>query len=438
VLPEVQLETVFPALAYRDESIPILPFLLRRLTLALIFALVCFREYQGLVGEPISPLYGNAWAGFRWVDLLLLGLFYVHALWIMKTRQHLPRLPKSLKISALLILGSIGAAVSYGFYQGGEHLYFDWRNVLLGTALAVVFGCWIQTPLALEDAIHVFAWVMTARILYLLGNYFVLGRGVEGVVPGVITPVYDGPTIDGAVLLVLLAFGFTQQEVGRLQKMCWLVAGIAAFLLVFLSLRRTHWGEMTVGVVVVSVLQKNRKGLWALILLSALLFIGNGSRFYLRAESMNPLAENSPYATTNEDHVGDVLDALDVVKEHPVLGIGLGHSYRTQRITRWKTESWQVHNGPIHAWVFYGLAGLIAFFSFHASLFRWLKKLQTNEADARVRVFCRVGLAYLFGQFCVSCAFSPWPYGQLQCDILIFFIIGSLLSLQRRTSREVS
>jgi O-antigen ligase len=239
------------------------------------------------------------------------------------------------------------------------------------------------------------------------------------------------------VLLALLAFRFTQQEVGRLRKMCWVVAGIAAFLLVSLSLRRTFWGEMTVGIVVVTALQKNRRGLWALVLLSGLLFSYGGSRFYLRAQSMNPLAEDSPYTITNEDHVGDVLDALDVVKEHPVLGIGLGHPYRTQRITKWKTESWQVHNGPIHAWVFYGLVGFIAFLSFHVSLFRWLKKLQASEADARARVFCQVGLAYLVGQFCVSCAFSPWPYGQLQCVILISFIIGSLLSLQRRTLRRV-
>lgn len=402
----------------------------------LLFALLCFREYEGLPGEPKSPLYGSAWAGLRWVDLFLLGLFYVHALWILMTRQQLPRLPKSLKIPTLLILGSICAAFVYGLYQGGEHLYFDWRNALLGAGLAVVFSCWIQSPAALEDAIHVFAWVMSARILYLLGN-FIAGRGVTGVLPGVMTPVYDGPTLDGAVLLVLLAFRFTQQKVGRARKMCWVIAGVAAFLLILLSLRRTFWGEMALGLVIVAILQKNRRCLWALVLLPGLIF-GYSDRFYLRAKSMNPLAERSSYAISNEDHVGDVLDALDVVEEHPVLGIGLGHSYRTRRITDWKTESWEVHNGPLHAWVFYGLLGLIAYLLFHASLFRWLKKLQATETDQRVRAFCQVGLAYLVGQFCMSCGFTPWFYGPLGTDILIFFVLGSLLSLQRRTWRRLS
>jgi len=402
----------------------------------LIFGLLCFREYEGLPGETKSPLYGGAWAGFRWVDLLLLGLFYVHALWILMTRQQLPRLPKSLKISTLLIMGAIGTAYIYGLYQGGEHLYFDWRNALLGAGLAVVFGFWIQRPTALEDAIHVFAWVMGARILYLLGDYLVAGRGVTGVLPGVRTPVYDGPTLDGAVLLVLLAFRFTQQKVGRARKMFWVIAGVAAVLLVLLSLRRTFWGEMALGIVVVAILQKNRRCLWALVLVPLLLF-GYSDRFYLRAKSMNPLAERSSYSVTNEDHVGDVLDALDVVEEHPVLGIGLGQSYRTRRITAWKTESWEVHNALLHVWVFYGLLGLIAFLSFHASLFHWLKKLQATEADPRVQAFCQVGLAYLVGQFCMSCGFTPWFYGALGTDILIFFVLGTLLSLQRRTWRRL-
>lgn len=431
--PEIQLETVFLTAARRDESRQSLSRLLRRITLTFIFTLVCFREYQGLPNEPISFLYQSAWAGFRWVDLLLLGLFYVHALWIVMTRQKLPRLPQSLRTSTLLIFGAISIAFLYGLYQQGEHLYFDWRDVLLGAGLAVVFSCWIQTPAALEDAIHIFALVMSARVFFILANYFVGGGGVEGVVPGLTTPVYDGPTIDAAVFLALLAFRFTQQEVGRVRKMCWVIAGVAAFLLVVLSLRRSFWGEMAVGILVVAILQKNRRYLLAFLLLLGIVFSYGGDRFYLRAKSINPLAERNSYTITNEDHVGDVLDALDVVKEHPILGIGLGHPYRTHRITDWKTESWEVHNGLLHAWVFYGLLGLIAYLSFQASLFRWLQKLQAAEADPRVRAFCQVGFAYLVGQFCVSCVFTPWFYGQLQCDVLIFFVLGSLMSLQRRT-----
>ena len=432
MVSEIPLETVFPAVLHRDKSSQWLPFLLRRITLTSIFALVCLREYDVTTSEPMSYLYKPAWAGFRWVDFVLLGVFYVHALWILKTRQPLPRLPQSLKRPTFLILAAVACAFFYGLYQGGEHLYFAWRDVLLGVGFAVVFSCWIRTSAALEDAIQVFAWVMSARILYLLGN-FIAGRGVENAVPGLLTPVFDGATIDAAVLLVFLAFCFTEQEVGRVRKMCWMIAGVAAFLLVLLSFRRTYWGEMTIGILVVTILRKNRRYLVALVLVSGLVFSYSANSFFLRAESMNPLAESSSYTITNEDHVGDVLDALDVVKEHPLLGVGLGHGYKTRRITDWKTESWEVHNGPLHAWVFYGLVGLVAYLSFHANLFRWLKKLQATETDPRVRAFCQAGLAYFIGQFCVSCGFSPWPYNQLQSDILIFFVLGSLLSIQRRT-----
>src|SRR5439155_5279924 len=118
-------------------------------------------------------------------------------------------------------------------------------------------------------------------------------------------------------------------------------------------------------------------------------FVGKETtNFYRRAQSLNPLADSSsPYATTNEDHVGDVLDAFDQVKSHPILGIGLGRAYKTYRISEWKTESVEVHNGLLHVWVFYGLLGLLAYLLFHSSLFRWLMQLQAPHSDPRVRTF---------------------------------------------------
>jgi hypothetical protein len=434
--PEIQLEAAFPVVERPDKIRRYLTLLPRRLVLASLFLLVSFRQHSSQDGLS-SALYDPVWGGFRRIDLLLLGVFYVHGLWILATRQRMPRMPKSLKRPALLFFGAVGIAYLYGLYQQGEHLYFDWREIVLGVGLGLIFICWIKTAAALQEAVRVFAFVMSTRIFYLLVSYAV-GRGVEGTVPGLVTPVFDGPTLDAAVLLALLAFRFCserQTHTYRAQKIWWMIAGAGASLLVLLSFRRTFWGEMVVGTLVLVAFlgKKYIATLVPLLVMLGLVVVVADRRFYLRAESLDPFADKSQYAITNEDHVGDVLDAFDQVKEHPVLGIGLGRPYTTYRIRAWKTESSEVHNALLHVWVFYGLVGLVAYIWFHASLFRWLKQLQATHANPGVRVFCQVGLAYLFGQFLMTCAFTPWFYGELQTNILIFFVVGSCLSLQRGT-----
>jgi hypothetical protein len=411
---------------------------LRWACLALIFSLLWFREY-GSPDGPRSPLYFDASGGFRWVDFLVLGLIYAHVLWILATRQPLPKIPRILKKPALLFVGALGTSLIYGLYQEASHVYFDWRDIFMGVGLALVFSCWIRTPAALLEAAHIFASVMGVLVLYIWLGYATGARKVLSVIPGLATPLYDGSTLSAAVLLALLAFRLAPQETSRYQKLWWMIIGSAAFLLVLTSFRRTFWAELATGALVLAALQKKRRlAAFGFIVIIVVSFGSlGGERVYRRAESMNPFAVGqSEYTMTNEDHVNDVLDALDHVKEHPILGIGLGRPYRTLRITGWKAESWGVHNGLVHAWLFYGLAGLVAYLWFHASLFRWLKSVQDMHSDVRVQAFAQVGLAYLMGPFLVSFAFSPWPYGGLNTDILIFFIIGSLLFSQTKIHRS--
>jgi hypothetical protein len=429
---QIQADSLSPTVIWRASATSIKPAL-GGIVLTVLFSLLCCREYNSVDGTSFF-LYSDAGAGFRWVDLLLLGIIYPHVLWVLMTRRRLTSAPNAIMRPALLFFVAIAIAFMQGLYQEGSHLYFDWRNIVLGIGLAGIYVFWIQTPSDLRRAVKLLALIMGIRILYLLANY-TLGRGTEGGVPGLRTPIYDGPTLNAAVFIVLLAFCYTRvQSLTVLHRSIWTFVGLSAFMLTLLSFRRTAWAEVVVGVLLLLLLTtRMRLATFAFLLLISIgtALIAN-EQLYLRIQSFNPFTSNtSAYTTTNEDHVGDVLDALDHVKENPVLGIGLGRPYTTKRIREWKTESWEVHNALIHVWLFYGMLGLIAYLWFHVGLFRWLNRVRSKHPDAHVQAFCQAGLAWIVGQFAITCGFAPWPYGALQTNVIAFFIIGGALSMQR-------
>jgi len=432
MIGEAELKTPFGVTAQRGAVSQTRP-VFRWVVLTLIFSLLCFREYDSPDGLRLA-MYVDAWGGFRPVDLLVLGLVYLHVLWILATRQRLPKVPRTLKGPTLLFLSALGISFFYGLYRHGTHVYFDWRNIFLGAGVAVVFAWWIKTPSELHEGVRIFCFVMGLLVLYILGAYAVGAHSVETVITGVSTPLYDGPTLSAVVLLTLFAFRYAPQERSSLLRIWWLIAGCTAFLLVVLSFRRTFWAELAIGVLILAALQKQRRfAAFALIAIVAALVVSlGGKRVYERAESMDPFVEGErEYTNSNEDHINDILDALDQVKEHPLLGIGLGKTYPTPRLSGWKEESWEVHNGLLHVWLLYGMLGLAAYLWFHVRLFRWLKRLQGRHPDSGVRAFCQAGLAWMIGEFLVRLSFAPWPYGALQSDVAIFFIIGSAMSVQR-------
>ena len=431
MISQSQVQTPFAVTAHRGAISQTRP-VFRWVVLTLIFSLLWFREFDSSDGLR-SALYFEAWGGFRPVDLLVLGLLYLHLLWILVTRQRLPKVPRMLKGPALLFLAALGISFFYGLYEQGTHVYFDWRNIFLGVGLAVVFAWWIKTPSELHEGVHIFCFVMGLQVLYILVRYATGAHSVETTVVCFATPLYDGPKLSAAVLLALFAFQFGPQERSAVQRIWWAIVGCGAFLLVVLSFRRTTWAELAIGVVILAILQKKRRfaafGLIAIV--AALVVSLGGERVYRRAESMNPFVEGErEYTNTNEDHINDVLDAFDQVKEHPILGIGLGKTYPTPRLSGWKKESWEVHNGLLHVWLHYGLLGLVAYLWFHVGLFRWLGRLQGGRCDRRTQAFTQVGLAYVVGALLVTFGFSPWPYFALSTNVVIFFTIGSLLLLQ--------
>ena len=113
---ETQLKPQFGAAA-RTGGISRRRPVFRWLFLALIFSLLWSREFSSADG-PRSFLYLESWGGFRLADFLVLGLVYFHLLWILGTRQPLPKIPRILKKPALLSLAALGISVFWVSIKG--------------------------------------------------------------------------------------------------------------------------------------------------------------------------------------------------------------------------------------------------------------------------------------------------------------------------------
>lgn len=406
----------------------------RRLSLALVlvplFALVMVPEYVQGVSDPAgkSLLYLVSFGRLRLIDLLLLGLIALHLLaWCVSRRLRVPS-PRRLRAPALGMMAAILVALGYGWSMGGTNLFFDWRALALGAGLYVCFALWLRSDGDLQWAAVLFSLIMAGRIAWLLARY---AMGGGDVLMGVRIPEFDGPTLSATVFTAVLAMARVDVCPNWRQAALWGALAAASSLLVLLCFRRTYWAELSVAALLLLLLDKRHRVRKALLLLSGVMAVGLwlGPAFYQRIQSLDVTMSDTEFSQDNADHVGDIADAWEQIRQTPVLGIGLGRSYPTSRIQGWKPESVMVHNAPLHVWIKYGVLGLACYLWFHLSMFRELRRRARGLAGGR-RVWPAAALVYLSAQFLVSIGFTPWPYSALQSTTLIAFVLAAALAAE--------
>ena len=399
--------------------------LVRGLVLCFLFTLVFLPEYVQGRGDPgdKSRLYLQAAGGFRYIDLAILVLFAVHAVGLSCSRRKrvaFPRVP-------LVMASGFGVAIvfsaCYGALHGGENLFFDWRAIALGACLFLVYSFWMQSGAEAQSAANLLGVTVAAQIVLFLVLY---AAGKGDVLLGIRIPVFDGPTLSALVCIAVIGLSLSERDSGWKCRGGWLLLSGLASAVTVLSFRRTYWAELAIGVALLTWARRGHRHLRSMAILltaagaAALLL---GSSLYGRLQSLDFTSGDSQYAMDNADHVGDVLDAWDEVRQAPITGIGLGRSYPTWRIRDWKEESVMVHDAPLHVWLKYGLAGLCFYLAYHITLFRQLqqrrRRLPYGEGAAVAAV-----LAYLAAQFLVSLGFTPWPYSAVQSTNLIAFLLA--------------
>jgi len=412
-------------LARRDWGIT----LWRGLILGALFSIIFLPEFPRDSSSTGLSVYTKAVGGFRFIDIaiLLAGLCHLAAHGCLRNKD--ARFPRPLVAPGLAFAGCIGVAAWYGNSQGGSNLFFDWRGLALGIVLYFVWSFWLQTSSDVSAAVGVFAIYMAARIGLL---YVLFLAGYRDNLLGVSIPIFDGPVLSCIVFSALLACSCQENAVKPAHRLFWYSLALAGYLMILLCFRRTYWGELGIGTVILMLLQKRNQLRHVFVLLCAIIIaVGMlGASFAGRMQSLDVTSEDSQFGADNGDHLYDLIDAWYQVRQSPVMGIGLGVSYRTWHIKSWKTESVMVHNAPLHVWLKYGIVGLVCYLWFHLAWLRWLYR-RSKRSTSRNRPFLRAAFAYLAAQFLVTLGFAPWPYSELQLTALMSFLLAAIVAADR-------
>jgi hypothetical protein len=398
-----------------------------------LFSVILVPEFSRDGTTTGSFLYAKAVGSFRLLDLGIIFLVLSHLAALFCCRRLAIHFPRALVLPGLAFLACIVSGICYGSLHGGTNFFFDWRALALGIGLYFVWAVWIQTASDLNRAVRIFAIYMAIRIFLL---YVLQLAGYRETLAGVPIPTFDGPAVSCFVFTALLALAYAGGPGKRLRQLLWASLAAASCLIVLLCFRRTYWGELAIGTLLLLLVQQRHRirsaiMMCAMVGLAAALL---GQPFYGRVQSLDFSRMDSEFSADNADHLGDLLDGWDQVRQSPLMGIGVGTSYPTWRIRSWKSESVMVHNAPIHVWLKYGIAGLICYVWFHVILFAWLYK-QSKRGPPGYAAFSRAAFAYLLAQFVMTLGFAPWPYSELQLTTLLSFILAAAFTGQPRQDR---
>lgn len=399
----------------------------RALLFCLLFSVIFVPEFPRPGSDvPLSLMYAKVAGGFRMVDVFLLALVSAHAVAVACSRRKIVNLPAGVAVPGLGFLICIAVAMAYGAARGGSNFFFDWRALALGMGLYVVWSFWLRSEADVRTAVRVFGCYVALRLAIFYAMYL-SGNGEP--LFDVSIPIFDGPILSCIVFAGLL--GFTAQEcaIRAHARLLWLTLAIAAYVMIAICLRRTYWAELAIGTLVLLLSSQWRQAA-KFVVLAGLLVAGAvllGSRFTERLESLDLAQTDTQFSADNADHVNDLADAWDQVRQSPWMGIGLGREYETWRIRHWKPESVMVHNAPLHVWLKYGLAGLLFYAWFHIALLRWLARRRSRGSGTEA-AFLRAAFAYLLAQLVVTLGFAPWPYSELQMTTLISFLVAAAVA----------
>ena len=416
------------------------------------FSVIFLPEFAHTSTQTLSPIYNKVAGSFRLVDLLLLFVTALHVLAIGCLRNRQVCFPRGLAIPGLAFVGCIGVAIGYGAHLGGSNFFFDWRGLVLGAGLYFVWCFWIQNASDVAAAGCIFLAYAGIRIVVIYALYMC---GQRDTLLDVSIPIFDGPVLSCVVFTGLLAFAYLESAADWRTRFPLAGLMLAAFLLVLLCLRRTYWGELAIGTLLLLLLrQRNRARSFALAGAAMVIAAGVlGSSFLGRVQSLDVSRADTQFSADNADHVYDLMDAWYQVRQSPVMGIGLGTSYSTWHIRNWKQDSVMVHNAPLHVWLKYGVAGLICYLWFHVALLGWLYRQSRAatrpgraggvirdgvlwpdrrlQAPSPAATFVSTVFAYLAAQFVMTLGFAPWPYSELQLTILMSFLLAAAGAAQR-------
>ncbi len=377
-----------------------------------------------------SPNYGPSWfqdqkfGPFTPADLATFAFAYLAFVRRVGRRDF--------RVSRLAVYLTIGIAIpiAIGVVVGETNRthspFGDWRNLAQGGLIA--FGLW-STVLRSERGCLRLAQLFVAIVAGYGGLQLVeyLKGGGELAFYGR-TPTADHATLEYMVAAVAISLAMLRTRYTRL--LWW--AGVAiGTVVVVLAFRRYAWVELATVFGVFALLsgrdrRKYLKGVLAVAMAGAVAIALTWSTLHWseRFASLNPLVTKSQnaLAATNQSHINDILDGLDQIQAHPVVGLGVGVTYVGQRTARWKGDAGMVHNGPVEIWIKFGILGFLLYFVLYGIVFGriWRRRKGTAVTD----VLAWGAGAFLLGNWVINTTVYSWPFGVWEKSVLTFVMVA--------------
>jgi hypothetical protein len=426
------------------------PLPLERYVFAGLVALATFLGQEFELGGETSFWFGYRVGGIPMVYPVVIGVLGLAYMFLDRpaTFPIVARL-KSLGLWVWVVGGwvALAVAIAVALATGAPHLFADWRNFVLVILVILVIAPWLSSREWKREAFGDLVIAYGAVGAFILARWL-LGGG-EQVFDQRVTVFYwphlmlmTYAAVVGAItVLAAIEPSASGSHIDNSEKSGpWTVrlllilgSSVICTIVIMLSFRRSYWLAWGVGMFVVLVIAWKRRQLTSRNVMAVgmtvtigfvALFVAMGTDAVLdRFESFLP-SSTGDYSATNEDHVNDLVEAFRAISDEPILGVGIGRTYPTPSLAHWKLRSFEVHNAVLHAWLKFGLVGMIVFVGFHMQWIRsLLRPIQDTAYDA-----ARAGVAaFIVSQF-ANTIVQTWVYGRVQMAIHMGVLLAIVLA----------
>jgi len=350
----------------------------------------------------LGPLFLFPKENWNWVLLLAISILFIGR-WI-SDKKFLSRTPIDAAIGLLLVMALAGVFVVKEIDESAAKL----TGLVYGVVIFFTLVGALKTPKRVKSAIIIF--LMAGLLLAIVGT---LGRldPVKQVFPLIDSIIPKLPHINfglrgaeggvnpnplGGILLLFIPIGMiliyllTKMGNGylhlwmkRLSLIAIIILLIVQALAVYYSNSFGTWFSLALALWLMGEWKRTLKSVIVIILL--IIAIG----FSLKMSEPKKILNNGIFIRMNksvEDRASIWNNAMEVVKTHPILGIGMDQLRRTSKFTY---DLSHAHNQFLHTAAELGLPGLIAYLAILIGIFQMAAEVRKSALPEWMRLTSR-------------------------------------------------
>lgn len=340
-------------------------------------SLIIYFSSDGFVNQYTNTLniYSNNLSIIEVIMIILIFLYIVY-LYVKEIPININNI--CFKNLSMIFIVFYGIAIS--IYRG-ERISFSmamgypFRLYILSFLLAFFMLQIPRNKKQLKNLIILMIFILTIKDIVGIFNYL-FGDGYKfGFLNKVIFPFTD--ILSNNVLMFTYCFSMLMLKkfISKKSKIMYIFICAISTIVIIYSLKRTSMGLIIVSLSLILLFSNLKKKIASLIILIVILIFTagyiakdsnlNDNMILIRLSSLNFINNkdtDNPLLSDN-GHLDDTLDAIDNIKENPIVGRGIYTDASRIRVV-WQKNNNFFHNGFLMIWNQTGIIGLIIYIMF--------------------------------------------------------------------------